>query len=217
MRSSSSRPSSGDLSTEASARSSSGSMKTSPSAMRSCTAICSVSTSRSAPATLMSRCLRADIIAAANGARLRTRIRMSPAWIGRSSDWSLSPAIEPAADGGGDARCEPHGRGDRALLCQRRPWLDGLGLLALLGLPHLDEPGEPRAVRGVHDRCAGNGHAGGLLRGREYQVDRLQQWRDGPERQREGHVRHRNPASCALRANASPVLANFSGSAPWKP
>ena len=90
MRSSSSRPNSGDLSTLASARSSSGRQRKSPSAIRSCTAICSVSTRRSAPATLMPRALRAEIMAGANGVRLRTNMRMSPARMGRFSDASIS-------------------------------------------------------------------------------------------------------------------------------
>ena len=84
-RSSSEQLNSGPFSTLASARSSSGRVRKSPSASKSSTAICSVKAMRSEPATAMPRVFSAATIGTANGWRLRTRMRMSPARIGRPS------------------------------------------------------------------------------------------------------------------------------------
>ena len=78
-RSSSSRPNSGLLSTHARARSSASSVSASPSAIRSMTAMCSESFSRSAPATGTSAFLSACRIASNNGPRWRTSTMTSPA------------------------------------------------------------------------------------------------------------------------------------------
>ena len=61
------------------------------------TAICSVKTMRSVPATGMFRCFSWRTISSMKRPRLRTRIRISPAVIGRPCETSISPpAIQSA-------------------------------------------------------------------------------------------------------------------------
>ena len=92
-KSSSLRPNSGLFRTSASARSSSGKVSRSPSDSRSSTAICSDKRIRSAPATAMPAAFRAATMGPANGLRLRTRMRMSPAPMARFSEGRRSPVV----------------------------------------------------------------------------------------------------------------------------
>ena len=98
MRSSSSSPIKGDFSTQASVRSSCGKSAARPAAIRSITAICCVTLSRSAPATGTPRSFKARIIASKNVPRLRTRIITSP---GRTR--RISPVLASLTRACGDA------------------------------------------------------------------------------------------------------------------
>ena len=93
MRSSSSSPISGDFSTQARVRSSPGLSAARPAATRSITAICWVSSSRSAPATGTPRSLQARITASKKALRERTRIMTSPGRTGRRRRVRLSSTV----------------------------------------------------------------------------------------------------------------------------
>ena len=216
-RSSSSRPNSGDLSTLASARSSSGRQRKSPSAIRSCTAICSVSTRRSAPATLMPRALRAEIMAGANGVRLRTNMRMSPARMGRFSDASISAEFEPAL--GWSGRCVPPAAPPAT---RRLPRPAVTRARSAWPAPTSRSARSRSAPRGRRD----GRHAGSASpkRSRRAYARGRQRCRPPPP----AAARRRETTSSAARganrgpparrgcANDSPMPANMVGAAPWK-
>ena len=148
---------------------------------------------------------------AANGARLRTRIRMSPARIGRPSRGQQLAAVEPAADGVGDARRRAApGRARRVASAERRPRLGRLGRLVLLGRPDLDEAGVAGAVGDVADGVGRRRQARRALRVGEDGVDRGEQRRDRAERQRERNALPRQPAALGRAPrSSSPMAANM--------
>ena len=86
-------------------------------------------------------------MAGANGARLRTRIRISPARIGRSSDASISPLSSQPRMVCGDALGQTHRRRRRRRLVQWRPGLATSGLVRLLGRPDSTARRVPRDGR----------------------------------------------------------------------
>ena len=127
------KPNSGLLSTVASARSSSGSSRASASTSRSITAMCSVSTSRSAPATGDARILeRAD-----DGFEQRSALAHQHQYVARLQSAIASTAshawrsFEPAARAGFfHFRCRTARPSPRSLLLGRldqRPQLDHAG------------------------------------------------------------------------------------------
>ena len=208
IRSSSSRPNSGDFSTDASARSSSGRHRKSPSATRSCTAICSVSIRRSAPATPMPRAFSAETMTGANGARLRTRIRMSPARIGRPSRRQHLAGCRASRGWSSAMRAASRTTGERrARLGQRRPGLRRRRrLIGLLSRPDLDQARVPGAIGDVRDRLARRGQPRRARRIGEDAVDRRQQRLDRAERQGERHAppAHARPRGALRRTRCRP-------------
>ena len=151
-------------------------------------------------------------MAAANGVRLRTRIRMSPARmravLGRqhladSSQPSMVWAMRPASRTTGGARSSPRAatrarsarparasRSARSRSARRRP--DAMGDMR----DRLGDAVDARACAPARRRC----------------VDRRQQRLDGAKRQVQRHAAQRQPRQPGAGANASPIRRTW-----WAP
>ena len=223
MSASSSKPMSGDLSTEASVRSSSGSIAARPAAMRSITAIWSLSLSRSAPAAFTFAALSARIIASKKALRVRTRIMTSLSRMRRDFtrirvDHPLARGgLEPAFDHFGDPPGEDHrrvilgGRIERhapVFRVRRRRWSDRR--------PEFDHAFQVanglvtwRLLPGGRDVAPGELVAEGHVDGVENRLRR-------PEREGQRHVGERPLRLAVTLGETALHFREHPGAAPWK-
>ena len=126
--------------------------------------MCSVSTSRSAPATGTPSFFSARMIASNSAPRWRTRI---------STSWRAGPALRHSADMLGDALGELHRRrwSLRSVSNGASQRLDVLALVGLRRIPDLDQARRRLRQRLVHRRFGQRRQAGMGLRRPEHRID----------------------------------------------